>query len=364
MKSLSFMTAINKLSYGICGFNIAKELIKQGIDVTLFPINNPTGADIDDPADFQWIRNNHHKIKTYEPSAPSLKLWHQFELDIFPNTTAETFGFPIFELDAFTARELTHLGGCDNLITCSHWGTQVLNRKTDLQNTKIHYVPLGVDRSIFYPKPEFRKQDDKCIFLSIGKIEIRKLSDLLPDIFAKAFTKNDNVELWMSFENIFLTQDEREEWIRFYKTSPLGDKIKIIPRLNTQKEVADLINHADFLIQLSRCEGFSLPSIEGLSCGKFILAGDYGGQSEFLDENNSFLVHIDEWETAWDGKFFTNNIGRWGSFKEKQIEQAVEHLRIMYKLKQNGAASNVHGIETSKEFSWENSAKKLIEVIS
>lgn len=362
MNSLSFMTPINRLSYGYAGWNICRQLIKQGIDVTLFPINTPTHADFDDPSDVILIQKNHHKEKIYNNEAPAIKLWHQFDLDLHVNTKGPHYSFPIFELDQLSEREKSHCNANDYLITCSEWGRQVLIKETNKSADEIFNVPLGVDPTVFYPTPS--RQDDKCIFLSIGKIEIRKLSDLLPDIFAKAFTKTDNVELWMSFKNIFLTESDKQDWLNLYKNSPLGDKIKIVPRLNTQKDMAALINEADYLIQLSRCEGFSLPSIEGLACGKFVLAGDYGGQADFLDTANAYLVDIDEFEIAYDGKFFKNNIGRWASFKEKQIEQTVEHLRAMYKRKmERGTVFNQYGVTTAQEFTWENSAKKLVEIL-
>ena len=52
-------------------------------------------------------------------------------------------------------------------------------------------VPLGVDCSIFTPKPSSRKP---TIFLNVGKWEKRKGHDVLIEVFNDTFSEDDNVD--------------------------------------------------------------------------------------------------------------------------------------------------------------------------
>lgn len=360
MKKLNFIAPINKVSYGYSGFNILKQLVST-VDVAYFPIN--PNLELDNNFETTWIEKIYQtgQLTGGYKDAPGIRLWHQHSLDMFPHCS-KRIGFPIFELDDFIQQEKNHINNCDELIVCSNWAKEVILNTTDQKN--VHVIPLGVDLNVFRPIQQIQSLGGPTIFLTVGKLEIRKLSDILPSIFEKAFTKNDNVELWVAFDNVFLQPDEKAKWIDFYKSSPLGDKIKIIPRLESHRDIANLINKCDFMVQLSRAEGFNLPAVEGLACGKYILAVNYSASTEFLNKDNSFLVEIDDKEIAFDGMFFQNNVGKWASFEENQIEQAVNHLRNMHKMKRERQdLLNKPGLETIKNFTWTKTAEKIIKLL-
>ena len=82
MKKLNFISPINKLSYGYCGYYILRELIKSGLDIAFFPIGNQ--ADLDNPQDINWINDviNKGKFIGGYKDTPSIKLWHQFDINM------------------------------------------------------------------------------------------------------------------------------------------------------------------------------------------------------------------------------------------------------------------------------------------
>ena len=92
---------------------------------------------------------------------------------------------------------------------------------------------------------------------------------------------------------------------------------------------------------------------------KPVIATDYSGHTEFCDKNNSYLVDINETEAANDGKAFYGQ-GNWAKLGQDQYDQIIEHMRYVYK---NRISDNAAGLETSKKFSWENSASKILRCI-
>jgi glycosyltransferase involved in cell wall biosynthesis len=111
----------------------------------------------------------------------------------------------------------------------------------------------------------------------------------------------------------------------------------------------------------SRAEGWNLELLEMMACGKQVIATNYSAHTEFCSEDNSYLIHIEDLETAYDGVFFNGSHGRWAALLDSQKEQMVTHMRAVHAAKQSGVLHlNEFGIETSKLFSWNNSAREVI----
>ena len=72
------------------------------------------------------------------------------------------------------------------------------------------------------------------------------------------------------------------------------------------------------------------------------------------------LVDINSLELANDGVWFKGN-GMWASLDSDAIDQIISHMRSVHDQKQQGFShQNIDGIQTSREFSWENSAKNFV----
>jgi hypothetical protein len=51
----------------------------------------------------------------------------------------------------------------------------------------------------------------------------------------------------------------------------------------------------------------------------------------------------------------------WASLDSDAIDQIISHMRSVHDQKQQGFShQNIDGIQTSREFSWENSAKNFV----
>jgi glycosyltransferase involved in cell wall biosynthesis len=266
-------------------------------------------------------------------------------------------GFPIFELDTFSEVEKHHLSYLDKVFVCSEWAKKVVEHNIDHKDVSV--IPLGIDDTIFKPSPI---NDTKTtIFFNCGKWEIRKGHDVLVQMFNEAFTANDNVQLWLMCSNPFLSEEETTKWQNLYYSSKLGSKIRIIPRLNTQKEVYNIISKIDCGVFPSRAEGWNLELLELMSCGKPVITTNYSAHTEFCNKENSYLVDTTDIEPAYDGKWFFKQ-GNWAKIGPKEIEQFASYMRLIHDQKQSGSLSiNNAGIQTGANFKWANTAEKIIQ---
>jgi hypothetical protein len=355
---INIRCAINSLSYGIVAKNILYALTELGHNVALFPIVRPQVEDLDDVKLLQRLIDNQDN---FNPAAPSLSIWHEFHLaeTIGKNNVKAALSF--FELDQLNPRQRHHIGSLDKFFVASEWAKKIVEENGIKVPTYV--ATLGVNTRIFNPNYTIQKRIDKTIFFTCSKIEVRKGHDVLVDIFNKAFTSDDNVELVMMTESPFVSPDRYQVWTDLYNNSKLGDKIRFMPRTRNQTELAATLCGMDCGIFMSRAEAWDLGVLESMACGKPVIVTNYSGHTEFCNNHNSFLVDIDELETAYDGIWFHGN-GRWAKLGTRQIDQAVEYLRMIHKTKQEqGYIHNAAGVETANRLSWKNTAQKIIKEI-
>ena len=350
---INLQAPINQLGYGVAGLNILKALQKKA-EVSLFPIGQPQ---VTNQADADAVVRGVDASQRFDPNAPCIKIWHQNQMAERIGS-GKFIGFPIFELDTFTDVEKHHLQSCDELFVCSEWAKQVVLDQTNLTEEGVHVVPLGVDSSIF--KETLPRTHKTTIFFNCGKWEVRKGHDVLVDCFNAAFDHSDDVELWMMCENPFYTEHQQKEWINLYKQSKLGDKIRIIPRQKTHQDVYNIMKQTDCGVFPARAEGWNLELLEMMACGKQVIATNYSAHTEFCNSSNSMLVEVNSLELANDGVWFKGN-GMWASLDSDATEQIIFHMKSVHNQKRQGLLhQNIDGIQTSREFSWENSAKNFL----
>lgn len=355
MIKINFLAPYNSLGFGVFGRNLLKELDKLS-NISYFPIGQPEILNQDD---VNLIRKTCLQAELYDPRATSLRLWHQ-------NNLAEHVGSKkisqiIFELDHFTKRETHHIESQDSIFVCSQWAKSIVLGTT--KQTNVHVVPGGVDTNIFKPA-DFSYNNKNFIFITIGKWEVRKNHQGIIDAFISAFDNNTKAELWMVTDNPFLSNEDKDTWVRYVDSTKHNGRIKLFPHLQSQEELCRIINMADCGVQVSRGEGFDLPNLELFAASKPVIVSNYSAHTEYCNDKNSTLVPVVNTElanavnykvsTLFDRTHFYGQ-GSWGVVNTDDI---VSAMRLEFN---KGKRTNVEGLKTAKRFSWENTARKIME---
>ena len=344
---INLQAPINQLGYGVAGLNILKAL-QQKAEVSFFPIGQPQ---VTNQEDATAVRKGIEVATTFDPNATCIKIWHQNQMAERIGS-GKFIGFPIFELDTFNSLEKHHLNSCDELIVCSEWAKEVVNKAIGCH---VHAVPLGVDSNLF-SVAQPRTPDGKVIFFNCGKWEIRKGHDILIEAFKRVAEEYDNVELQMMTTNPFNTPEENAKWYQLYN----HPKVKFIPRAETQVEVYNNMTKVDCGVFPSRGEGWNLELLEMMAAGKHVIATDYSAHTEFCTQENCGLVPIKDVEPAFDNKWFFGQ-GNWAKISDVEIDILVKKMKNFvesYKPEVNSA-----GVKTAEKFSWENTANEILKII-
>lgn len=360
---LNYLAPINDLSYGVVGANLLIAMQKQ-TDVTLFPINVATHNQTWIEAAKRGVLNQ----ERFDGGAPSLRLWHQFSLHEHVGSGPH-YGYSIFETNKFTEREKHSMRWLDGMFVCSNWFKKVVEQEVPELCGKVCVAPLGVDRNTFPAKD--LSDSNWTTFINIGKWEYRKGHDILIKAFNDAFEPRDRVRLIMACHNPFLTpernggKDGNKEWEDMYKGTKMGGNITFVDYVNSQQDVARLMQEADCGVFPSRSEGWNLPLLEMMSCGKHVIATDYSAHTEFCNHNNCYVIPIYEKEEAYDGIWFHGDVGTWADpGDDRSMCALVNHMRSIHVDKQDGdLVRNEVGIQTAEEFSWDHTAECILKVV-
>jgi glycosyltransferase involved in cell wall biosynthesis len=348
---------INQTSYGYVSCNIIKELNLLGHDLRHIAIgNNDPDIEI-----LPYIKDVLYRWD-YSYNAPCIKIWHQHDLNAFYGK-GKRIGMPIFELEQFNPLELHSLNNPDRLFVCSNWARSVLKNNLPNFSGSIDVVPLGVDNSIFKPCP--LPSVKKTIFGNFGKFEVRKGHDILPEVFNKAFTEDDDVLLVMMPSNFFLNPHEVESWVKSFKNTKLGDKILFIERQKSHSMVYNIMSQIHCGIFPSRAEGWNLEALELLACGRHLIITNATAHTEFCNSENSYLVEMTSgYEKAKDFKFFDGSF-EWRKIGTDEIDQMVNHMRTIHsKVQNNQLEVNNAGISTAQKYSWNNTALTIEKLLN
>lgn len=343
---------INQLGYGVVGINVFSNLIKNN-NVALWPIG-PIDCD---ESHFENLRSSIEKTKYFNYNAPSLKIWHQFDMAMHPGNGKKN-GFTFFETDKLKDSEIHSLKFLDKIFVTSTWAKNILI-SSGIDDSKVSVVKLGVDKKIFAQPIQDKIQTTKIV--CIGKWEIRKGHDLIIDIIEKTFDKNDDFKLVMCCSNPFLSEEEQNYWISFFEKSKHFDKIIVLKdRLKTQQDISSLMASADIGIFPYRAEAWNLELAEMLSMGKNCIATNYSGPTEYAKDAGAVLIDANQKESAYDAKWF-DGTGEWAKLDSKYIESFSSALRNMHEQKQKMSLNiNADGIKFFNENTWEKTCEKII----
>lgn len=339
-------------SYGIATLNFLRAFVDLGHSCSLFSTGDLSKIQFGEFT--TYVRDTLLNSENFSPNDISLRFAHQFDM-----ATGIGFGprvgYTFFEMDQLTKLEVNHLNSLDLVLVPSEWAKEVCIKSG--VESYISVCPAGYDPNIFRPIDYMPKE---CVFLSVGKWEKRKQQDQIVEAFSKAFSPKDNVKLILSMDNPFFDTSEKKNK---YKAK-LANQINIVGRLQKHSDLARIIQQSYCFVAPSLAEGWNMPLLEAMACGKFTIATNYSGHTAFCDESTTLLINPSGKEKAIDGMWFKENsktnCGDWITYN---VDDLVDHMKSIYQVYQSGVSHNNFAIEKSKRYSWANSAQIILDKI-
>jgi glycosyltransferase involved in cell wall biosynthesis len=261
----------------------------------------------------------------------------------------------------------------DEIIVPSKWCKQMF-LESGIRRP-ISVVPLGVDTTIYKKDAEplaFTKKLNPFIFLSVFGWSMRKGYDVLLKSYLEEFTSDDPVTLLIS-SRFWGSADEskkkviRDDIARVSATvrNPKKPQIILFGDVMSENMLPRLYASCDCYVLISRGEGFGLPFCEAAACGLPVIASRYSGQTDFLDDDNSYLVDVDGFtkeEGSLSNISYYYKDAEFPIFGDKAVEQTRYFMRRVFEQKEEAQekANKLHDRVVS-EYTWSNCIVKMQE---
>jgi glycosyltransferase involved in cell wall biosynthesis len=195
-------------------------------------------------------------------------------------TTRRWFGF--LGMQARVARRLPAI------ITVSHSSRADIASQMGVDPARIVVVPVGVDHTVFRPRPEVRTQPGRLMVTSSSDVPMKGLVPLLEAVALLRASRD--IELL-----VVGRPREGGRVDRALERLDLRPAVRFVSGI-TDDELARLYAEAEVAVVPSLYEGFSLPAIEAMACGVPVVTTTGGALPEVVgtDGETAMLVRPDD----------------------------------------------------------------------
>lgn len=178
---------------------------------------------------------------------------------------------------------------------------------------KISVIPncINVEHFISHEKKKNTLDSRPFRFFSLALLSAIKGIDVLLASFSQL--ENSNAELIIGGYG-----DQRNNLELLAKDLGISDRVSFLGELN-RDQVVEQMNNCDAFVLPSRYETFGVVYIEALACGKPIIATDCGGPAIIVNDNNGYLVPVDDIQALSES--MANMIRDYQKFEPKEIRQ-------------------------------------------
>ena len=210
----------------------------------------------------------------------------------------------------------------------------------------VHFVPLGIDPTEWYPVERPRREDSQFTFLISGG-GYRKGGDLAIDAFRKVFGPPAEGGPRLFFHSARMND------------IPNDPRIHLITGRLTTEEERVLYGMAHAYVQPSRGEGFGLRPLQAIAQGCPTIATNAHGHASFGD----LITYPLGWkynETP-PRSFHHGPAGMWWEPDFDQLCEAMWDVYNNYDEAVERARPNA--LRAGREFSWDETARKYLDAI-
>jgi glycosyltransferase involved in cell wall biosynthesis len=318
--------------YAEAARNYVLSLHRKGYDVLLAPITfEKTRPNLGEDGELlkNLVNNQIEYDKVIVHSTPDLwHHWTRFERN------KHIIGYTVWETSKLHPTWAKACNAVDEVWVPCDWNMEVF--KDSGVNVPLYKVPHAIDVPNMEEVPDFNLEgigSNDFVFYSIFQWQERKNPYGLLSAFTAAFSGVDDVVLVLKTYKQDHSGDKEDikklilDFRKFMNLSHYPKMFLVVDNMSSE-EILALHKRGDAFVLLQRAEGWGLPHFEAAACGKPVITPAYGGQSDFLKKNNSYLVDYTlcpvggmTWSPFYTGDQY---------WCEPDIKQAIESMRHVY----------------------------------
>ena len=220
----------------------------------------------------------------------------------------------------------------NHLIAVSEPIKQEIIDNYPIHESKVTVVPNGVDTSKYIKEENkiYKKNEDEFVLGFLGRMMIRKGSELLMPILKEVKSVKPNIKLLLAGDDL----NQRKNFTQSLERNNLSDCVIDLGYIE-EKMKNSYFSSVDLFLLPSNYEGMNLTLLEALSCQTPILASP---EAVTFNHENSIMI--------------ANRSAK--SFAEKII-QLIENKQLLSSISNKSR-------KIAERYTWDNTAKQTIEV--
>jgi glycosyltransferase involved in cell wall biosynthesis len=258
-----------------------------------------------------------------------------------------------------------HYKSVDYLCPPSNFAKRVFV-EAGVPEDRIRVISHGINSDDYRKTDKIELNTGKSFVLcaNIAQNHLRKNIPGLLDAYGKAFTNKDDVclilkgkdkKVTMGFE-VSLSDCIKEFNRKYPKHAEMKLMSQYIP------DMSALYRSVDAFFTMTHCECYLMPALEILASSKICIAPRWGGQMDFLNDDNSLLIDGKETRATPESMYWeSKNNAIWF---QPSVDDAVSKLRYAYNnyeaLNKKVEAQREQVLET---YNWTTITKRFLALM-
>ena len=293
--------------------------------------------------------------------------------DLFNRITGDglvrIIGYSLFEAGVLPAGWSNSLASLDEV-----WVVSEFNRSTFAKHGvppfMMKKIPLSIKTSLYKKNiGEIRPgggKKKKIVFLTVCTNMARRDLPLAIRAFVRAFSEEDPVLYVIKLSGEAGKPDALRHVLSIIKESQPADmnRFHVITRHLSDEDMVRLFRGCDVYVSVERANGWDLPTMEAMACGKLAIGFHLGGSTEYCDENVAVRLSVLDEKTTMQSTSSYNSFytGQWwNAVDENLLVEALKRAKDRKLRSELGAAAQFR-IET--EYDQRRVAKNIHDRIS
>lgn len=224
-----------------------------------------------------------------------------------------SYYYPDSWVQAFYYRFLlpSALKRCDGILTVSESSRSLLVSVYRLEQERIHVVPNVVDCELLRPAANGAVDADRYLLTVGSSWKHKNVTELLR-----------MHEFWASRYRLKIVASAgqyREVLVKMVRQLGIQDRVELLSEVSP-KELLLLYQHCAALVYPSTMEGFGLPPLEAMACGRPVIVSDIAPFRELYGEVPVYvqLGNSESWRAAFAAL---------EGYSEARIRSGIEHAK-------------------------------------